>query len=172
MRHSARGLLKFSFVCLLGVLVSGTMRGVGPVRAWLDHAPDAARTAALFHSHFDQLCWLGAAAVGAALWILRDTYRGPAWAPLVFAFTYSGGALLFSSSFALKLVGQRLGSAALQRVGFAVLLSTGGALLVAAFASGLLVAAGLLRGQPEREIAASQDVAHFGLGSSGDPQRG
>ena len=80
MERAARRLLAFSFVSLLAVLVFGMVRGLAPVRAWLA-APDVARTAALFHSHFDQLCWLGSAAAGTALWVLRDSYRGAAWAP-------------------------------------------------------------------------------------------
>lgn len=145
MERAARNLLVFSFVCLLAVLVLGIARGAGPVRVWLE-APVPSRTAALFHSHFDQLCWLGAAAAGAALWILRDAYRGPAWAPRLFALAYAGGSLLFSSSFAVKLAGLRFGSAALERGAFAALVSLGGALLIAAVAAGGVVARGLLRG--------------------------
>jgi hypothetical protein len=140
-------------VCLIFVLVLGMIRGIGPVRTWLA-APDAARTAALFHSHFDQLCWLGAAAAGTVLWILRDAYRGPGWAPRVFAFTYATGALLFSSSFAVKLAGQRIGSAMVERGAFAALVSLGGALFIAAVASGSVVVRGLVRGDAARQAAA------------------
>lgn len=153
MERSAHRLLVFSFVCLLAVLVFGMIRGMAPVRAWLD-TPDAARTAALFHSHFDQLCWLGAAAAGAALWVLRDGYRGPAWAPHVFAFAYAGGALLFSSSFGVKLIGQRLGIAMLERGAFAALVSLGGALFILAVVSGAIVALGLAHRDATRQAAA------------------
>lgn len=152
MERAARRLLLFSLVSLLAVLVLGMLRGAGPIRAWLAD-PDRARTAALFHSHFDQLCWLGAAAAGAVLWILRDGYRGPAWAPRVFSFAYAAGALLFSAAFALKLVAQAVGSGALARGGFAALVSLGGALLAAAVASGAVLVRGLEAG-PAAEVRA------------------
>ncbi len=143
MERAARRLVTFSFCSLLAVLVTGTIRGMGPVKAWLD-GPELVRLAALFHSHFDQLCWLGAAAAGAALWILRDAYHGPDWAPRLFAWTYPAGALLFSTAFLAKVVGVRLDIAALSRAAFGGLVSVGGALLLGALVAGIAIAAGLL----------------------------
>jgi hypothetical protein len=152
MERAARRLLTFSFVSLPAVLAFGTLRGTGPVKAWLD-GPELLRVAALFHSHFDQLCWLGAAAAGAALWILRDAYRGPAWAPPLFAWSYPTGALLFSTAFLVKVIGLRVESAVLARIAFGALVSLGGALLVVAFVAGAATAWGLLRtGASGREI--------------------
>jgi hypothetical protein len=153
MERAARRLVLFSFLSFLAVLVTGTLRGIGPVKAWLD-GPELLRLAALFHSHFDQLCWLGAAAAGAALWILRDAYRGPAWAPALLSFTYPAGALLFSTAFLLKVVGVRAGIEALARGVFGALVSVGGALLLVALAAGAAVAWGLRRpGAPRRDAA-------------------
>lgn len=145
MERAARRLAAFSFVSFLAVVVLGTLRGAGPVQAWLD-GPELLRLAALFHSHFDQLCWLGSAATGAALWILRDAYRGPAWAPPLLAWSYPAGALLFSTAFLVKVVGLRIASPALARVAFGGLVSLGGALLVVAVVAGVATALGLGRG--------------------------
>jgi hypothetical protein len=142
MEAAARRLVTFSFVSFLFVLASGTIRGLGPVKAWLD-GPELLRVAALFHSHFDQLCWLGAAATGAALWILRDAYRGAGWAPRLFAWSYPAGALLFSSAFLVKLVGLRLERVALSRMAFGALVSLGGALLLVALVAGGAIAVGV-----------------------------
>lgn len=148
MERSARRLLVYSFASLVAVLAFGTLRGSGPVRAWLD-GPELLRNAALFHSHFDQLCWLGAAAAGAVLWILRDGYGGPSWAPPLFAWSYGAGALLFSTAFLLKVVGLRIESVILSRFAFGALVSVGGALLVVAMISGAVIARGLVRRRPE-----------------------
>jgi len=155
MERSARRLLVYSFASLVAVLAFGTLRGVGPVRAWLDE-PELLRTAALFHSHFDQLCWLGAAAAGAALWILRDGYSGPAWAPSLFSWTYPAGALLFSTAFLVKVIGLRIESVILARFTFGALVSVGGALLVVAMVSGAATARGLVRGKPEERPVGGQ----------------
>jgi hypothetical protein len=152
MERSARRLLVYSFASLVVVLAFGTLRGTGPVRAWLD-GPELLRNAALFHSHFDQLCWLGAAAAGATLWILRDAYGGPAWAPTLFAWSYPAGTLLFSSAFLVKVVGLRVGSATLARFAFGALVSVGGALLVVAMVSGAAIARGLVRGNGDARAA-------------------
>jgi hypothetical protein len=144
MERAARRLVTFSFVSLLFVVLSGTLRGMGPVRERLAD-PELLRLATLFHSHFDQLCWLGAAAAGAALWILRDAYRGAAWAPRLFATSYPAGGLLFSLAFLVKLVGLLAGSAALSRFAFGGLVSVGGALLLVAAACGAAIALGLRR---------------------------
>ncbi len=148
MERAARGLLRYSFASLVAVLAFGTLRGTGPVRAWLD-GPELLRNAALFHSHFDQLCWLGAAAAGATLWILRDAYSGPAWAPTLFAWSYLAGTLLFSAAFLVKVVGLRVEIAILARFAFGALVSVGGALLVLAMFSGTAIALGLARGKAE-----------------------
>ena len=153
METAARRLVTFSFASFLLVLASGTVRGMGPVRAWLD-GPELLRTAALFHSHFDQLCWLGAAATGAALWILRDAYHGAGWAPRLFTWSYPAGALLFSCAFLVKLFGLRLERVALSRVAFGALVSIGGALLIVALVAGAAIAVGVLRAGPPRNEAA------------------
>lgn len=152
MERAARRLVAFSFVSLLAVLAFGTIRGMGPVRAWLD-GPELLRVAALFHSHFNQLCWLGSAAAGAALWIMRDAYRGPAWAPPLFAWSYPTGALLFSTAFLVKVVGLRIGSEALTRIAFGALVSLGGALLLVALVAGAVISWGLRAATPWHESA-------------------
>lgn len=153
MEIAARRLVAFSFLSFLFVLVSGTARGMGPVKAWLD-GPELLRAAALFHSHFDQLCWLGASATGVTLWILRDDYRGARWAPRLFAWSYPAGALLFSCAFLLKILGLRLESAVLSRLGFGALVSIGGALLLVALVAGAALALGMLRPRtPQNDLA-------------------
>jgi hypothetical protein len=150
MERAARRLVAFSFVSFLAVIALGTIRGLGPVRVWLE-GPELQRVAALFHSHFDQLCWLGTAATGAALWITRDAYRGPAWAPALLAWSYPIGALLFSTAFLVKVVGLRIGSEALSRVAYASLVSLGGALLLVALVAGAVIGWGFRGAVPGRE---------------------
>lgn len=146
MELAARRLLVFSLASLVVVIAFGTLRGAGPVGTTADGA-ELAKYTALFHSHFDQLCWLGAAATGATLWISKDVYVGPAWAPAAFAWSYMAGASLFSVAFLAKVVGLRLGNDGLARFGFAALVSVGGVLLVVAMLGAAVLVRGLTRGR-------------------------
>lgn len=149
MERASRRLVAFSLVSFIGVVAFGSVRGMPPVKALLDD-PELLRVSALFHSHFDQLCWLGAAATGASLWILRDAYRGPAWAPRLIAWSYPVGAVLFSGAFLLKLAGLKLGSVVLARGAFGAVVSLGGTLLFVALVAAAAIAWGL-RGAGSRQ---------------------
>jgi hypothetical protein len=137
MERAARRLLLFSLASFVAVVALGS--GLGPVQKALAGG-DAARSLASFHAHFDQLCWLGSAALGAALLLLAPSYRGPAWAPALLTASYAAGALVFSVSHAVRAVGQRAGSDALSRTAFAILASVGGAALLVAAAGAATIA--------------------------------
>jgi hypothetical protein len=154
-RH-ARTLLLFSLASLPLVIAFGTLRGIPAMRALLE-TPEAARSVASFHSHFDQLCWLGAAALGAALFLLREGYRGPAWAVRWLARAYIAGSLLFSVAHAVRAAGVAAGSERLARGGFGLLVSVGGTLLLVAMATGAIVAWSFGFGAPASEPAARRE---------------
>jgi hypothetical protein len=164
MDRAARRLLLFSLASLVLVIAFGTLRGA------LRPAPEAAEVAkytALFHSHFDQLCWLGAAAAGAALWILRGGYSGPAWGPVLFGWAYPAGAALFSVAFLVKVLGLRLESDALTHAAFGALVSLGGVLLLVAMCSAVVVVLGLLGRRASAPPAGDDEAAAARPGSAG-----
>lgn len=131
MERSARRLLLASLLAFPVVVALGS--ALGPAHRRLSAFPDALRALDLFHTHFDQLVWLGSSALGAALHLLAPRYSGPVWAPRWLAPAYLLGALLFSVSFAVKGVALRLGMVALARWTSPLLASLGGvSLLVAA----------------------------------------
>jgi len=136
MERSGRTLLLFSLASFVAVVVFAS--ALGPLQKHLA-GTDAARALASFHTHFDQLCWLGSAALGAALHFLAGSFRGPAWAPRLLAASYAPGALVFSGAHVVKAIGLRSGSAGLPGAVFPALASVGGvALLVAAAAAGTI----------------------------------
>jgi hypothetical protein len=70
--HSKK-LIIFSFLSFIFVFVFGAV--FSPMKKAISD-PEVLRNFDLFHNHFDQLCWLGAAAIGATLYFLRDKYSG------------------------------------------------------------------------------------------------
>lgn len=133
MERAARRLLLFSLAAFVAVVVFAS--ALGPVQKALA-GTEAARSIASFHAHFDQLCWLGSAALGATLLLLARSYSGPAWAPSLLAASYAAGSLVFSCAHVVRAIGERTGSAGLSGIAFRILASVGGvALLVAAAAA-------------------------------------
>jgi hypothetical protein len=142
MQRSGRRLLLFSLASFVAVVVFGS--ALGPLQKALA-GTDAARALASFHAHFDQLCWLGSAALGAALLFLDGSYRGPRWAPALLGWAYPLGALVFSGGHAIKAIGIALAMPLVPRVVVPVLASAGGVLLLAAVCGAGAIAASLLR---------------------------
>jgi hypothetical protein len=138
MERAARLLLASSLVAFAVVIGLGTLRA-SPAHQLLD-VPEALKSLQSFHSHFDVLVWLGAAALGATLKLLAPGYRGPAWAPRLLAPAYLGGATVFACSFAMKALGQRLGLDALVRPVAPALASLGGVGMLLAALAALVVA--------------------------------
>jgi hypothetical protein len=153
MERSGRRLLLFSLASFVAVVLLAS--ALGPAQKALA-GTEAARAIALFHAHFDQLCWLGSAALGATLLFLARAYRGAAWAPALVSWAYPAGALTFSCAHAVKALGLALDLPALPRAAYPVIASLGGVLLlVAAFGVGAIVASSLRRaGAAEREAGA------------------
>ena len=152
MERAARQLLLFSFTCFVGVIAFAMV--LGPAHKAV-HSRDVARSIDLFHQHFDQLCWLGAAALGTALRHLAPRYAGPAWAPARLARAYALGSVTFAAAFVPRAIGQLTGAALLARVGFAALASIGGASLVAAAVSATAIIRALARGAPSASLPGS-----------------
>jgi len=139
MERAGRHLLLFSLVSLLAVLALGVARASPSVRALID-TPESVKSLGAFHAHFDSLCWLGSAAAGAALLGLGRAWRGPAWLPAAFAWSYIPGTLLFATSYGLKGLGERLGSPLLARGAFFTLASVGGSCLFVTIGAGAALA--------------------------------
>ena len=153
MERSARRLLVFSLASFAAVVVFAS--ALGPLQRALE-GTDAARAVSSFHTHFDQLCWLGSAALGAALLLLARSYAGPAWAPRLLAGSYTAGALIFSGAHAVKAAGLRLGWSGATRIVFPALASIGGVTLLVAAAAAATIAWSLVRAPaPGREARGS-----------------
>jgi hypothetical protein len=145
MTPPVRRLAAFSLTGFVLVVLFGTVRSAPtPLKGWLAAVPEAEQAMASFHAHFDALCWLGAAALAAALHLLSEL-RAPAWAAPSCASSYLAGSLLFSGGYAVKAVGLAAGLPLLAR-GVAVgVISIGGLLLIGAAASASLVVLGARR---------------------------
>lgn len=127
MEKQARQLLLFSFVSFLLVLAFGLVRALGPFRGVLD-TPETFRSMQAFHSHFDDLCWLGSGVIGASMWVFRDTWRGPPWVPYAFNGSWIAGSVFFSTSFLFKGLGEALGVRLLVEGVYPLLIFAGGCL--------------------------------------------
>lgn len=102
MKNQAINLFIFSFICFIGVIIFGSV--LSPVKkSFID--TDIFRNISLFHNHFDQLCWLGSAAIGCTFWGLDQKYKGAEIALRIFAFSYMLGTLLFSFGFLFRAIG-------------------------------------------------------------------
>ncbi len=152
MERAARQLLLFSLACFVGVVAFATF--LGPAHKVV-HSTDVARSMDLFHQHFDQLCWLGAAALGTTLHYLAPRYAGPGWAPALLARAYALGSLMFAAAFLPRAIGQLLGAALVARAGFAALASIGGALLVVAAVSAAAIVRAFAGGAASAAVSGS-----------------
>lgn len=144
MKNEARKLLFFSFVSFLFVFIFGLIRTMGPFKALLGQ-PGAYENVMLFHSHFDQLCWLGAAAIGTVFLAFGDHYQGSQHAVKYFAHAYIEGTLIFSLAFLVRAVGYMANIAILRNVVFTVMVSLGGVYFLVLLACGVIIARGLHR---------------------------
>ena len=139
MERAARRLFLYSFVSLLAGLALGVARASPAARALLD-TPESVKSLGAFHAHFDSLCWLGSAAAGATLLALARRFRGAAWLPGAFSWSYVAGTFLFTASYGVKGLGERLGSTLLARAAFFTLASVGGSLFLVTIGAGVAIA--------------------------------
>jgi len=146
-------MLLFSFASFLLVLVFGTIRATGPLREFLD-CPVSLKSLQAFHAHFDSLCWLGSAALGAAMWGLRDAWQGPHFVPAAFTGCWMSGSVLFAGSFLARGLGEALQVPWMARGLYALLASLGGSLFFAVIALGGYILF-TLRPRPGADKAAS-----------------
>lgn len=147
MRNQAVRLFVFSFTCFIGVFVFGSI--LGPLqKTYAD--PKVIRNLSLFHNHSDQLCWLGAAALGATLHVTRDAFRGSERVLRIFTLSYMAGTALFSSAFLVRALGLILSSSLLEERAYIGLVSLGGLLNIVAIISGVYVANAIVAGLPAR----------------------
>ncbi len=146
MKRQALLLSNFSFICFIAVFVFGL--AFGPLqKAYGDHAA-VMRNLSLFHNHFDQLCWLGAAALGATLYVARDRFAGSERVLRVFGASYMLGTSLFSMAFLARALGLILASPAVERHVFLGLVSVGGLFEIVALSCGCYVASHILSARP------------------------
>lgn len=139
MEKAGRLLLAFSLLGFLLVVLFGVARA-SPLHLRLDNDPSVVTDLKAFHAHFDGLVWLGAAALGAALSLSADRYRGSPKVPFVLAIAYCPGALFFSLAYAVKGLGLFFGLSYLVRPAAPLLASAGGLLLLLAAAAAAVVA--------------------------------
>lgn len=127
MKKQALNLFIFSFICFIGVLVFGSI--LGPIKKSFTDT-DVFRNISLFHNHFDQLCWLGSAAIGSTFWVLEHKYKGSEMVLKIFAFTYMLGTFLFSSGFLFRALGAILDNSIIEKAATIGMISFGGLLIV------------------------------------------
>lgn len=137
MKEQATRFLIFSFICFIGVLLFGSI--LGPIKKTFSDT-EVFRNISLFHSHFDQLCWLGSAAIGATFWILDSKFKGSEMALKIFSFSYMLGTLLFSFGFLLRAIGFVFNNRIIEKVAAIGMLSLGGLLIVITIISAVYIA--------------------------------
>lgn len=137
MKNHAVNFFIFSFICFIGVLIFGL--ALGPIKKALIEE-DIFRNISLFHNHFDQLCWLGSAAIGCVFWVLDHKYKGSEIAVMIFSFSYMLGTLLFSFGFLFRALGIFYGSNMIKIFATAGMLSIGGLLMLVTTACALYIA--------------------------------
>jgi hypothetical protein len=137
MKGQANRLLIFSFICFVGVLLFGSI--LGPMKKAFSDA-EVFRNISLFHSHFDQLCWLGSAAIGSTFWILDSKFKGSEMALKVFSFSYMLGTLLFSFGFLLRAIGIIYNNIIIEKMIATGMLSLGGLFILVTIISAVYIA--------------------------------
>ncbi len=141
MRKQAMRLFVFSFICFLGVFVFGSI--LGPLQK-IYNDPQVVRNFNLFHNHFDQLCWLGAAAIGAFFYAARNRYTGSGRTLRIFTITYMLGTTLFSFAFLVRGAGLIVMSPMLEKTAYTGLVSLGGLFNVISLITGIYIAINLI----------------------------
>ena len=138
MERDSRKLLIFSFISFLCVFIFGTLRAMGPFKNFFNDTK-AMDNVMLFHSHFDQLCWLGAATLGIVFYCLRQKYQGSLNAIKYFTYLYITGTLMFSFAFLVRALGIAMNVLILQKLIFAILVSISGALFMVLIVTGFFI---------------------------------
>lgn len=146
--HSKK-LITFSFLSFIFVFIFGAV--FSPIKKAISD-PEVLRNFDLFHNHFDQLCWLGAAAIGATLYFLRDKYNGSRRLLNIFTTSYMFGTLIFSVAFLIRGIGLSLKINMLQKNAYILLLSIGGIFNVLVIISACFIAHRIIFGN-KQEIA-------------------
>ena len=137
MQKQAIHLFVFSFMCFIAVLIFGSI--LGPLKKTFSD-PKVMRNINLFHSHFDQLCWLGSAAIGCIFGALNNRFHGSERVLKVFTVSYMLGTLLFSLGFLLRASGIILHAGLIENTFSAGVISFGGLLIVIAAVCALYIA--------------------------------
>jgi len=140
MQKQAMQLFAFSLICFIGVFVFGSI--LGPLQK-IYNDPQVIRNFNLFHNHFDQLCWLGAAAIGAVLYAARDRFNGSERILRIFTLSYMLGTALFSFAFLARALGLILMSTLLEKGSYVGLVSLGGLFNIITIITGIYVANGI-----------------------------
>lgn len=141
MQKQAMQLFAFSFICFIGVFVFGSI--LGPLQK-IYNDPQVIRNFNLFHNHFDQLCWLGAAAIGAVLYAARDRFNGSERILRIFTISYMLGTTLFSFAFLVRALGLILMSRMLEKGVYMGLVSLGGLFNIITMICGVYVAISII----------------------------
>ena len=153
MKKQAIRFFIFSFICFIGVLLFGSI--LGPIKKSFSDT-EVFRDISLFHSHFDQLCWLGSAALGCTFWGLDHKFKGSEMVLKIFSFSYMLGTLLFSSGFLFRALGVIYDSIIIEKVTAIGMISIGGFLIVVTIVCAVYVAICILSFKRRKSI---QNVA-------------
>ena len=144
MKKQALQFFVFSFICFIAVFLFGSI--LGPLQKIYDD-PKVMRNLNLFHNHFDQLCWLGAAAIGAVLYANRDRFNGSERILRLFTLSYMLGTAFFSFAFFVRALGLMIISKALENGAYTGLLTIGGLFNIITIFSGIYIVTKILSGR-------------------------
>jgi hypothetical protein len=149
MKTQSIRLFIFSFICFIGVLIFGSI--LGPLKKAIVDL-DVFKNISLFHSHFDQLCWLGSAAIGATFWVLDPIFKGSETVLKIFAYSYMLGTLLFSMGFLFRAIGTICDSSIIEISANIGMISFGGLLIAVTVVCAFIIAINLLGCKKAHEI--------------------
>jgi len=142
----SKKLFIFSFLSFIFVFIFGAV--FSPIKKVISD-PEVLRNFDLFHNHFDQLCWLGAAAIGATFYFLRDKYNGSHRLLNIFTTSYMFGTLIFSGAFLIRGIGLVFKINLLHKSGYILMISIGGLLNVLVIISACFIVHHLIFGDKQ-----------------------
>lgn len=134
MKRYTRILFVYSFTSFLFVVVFGALNA--PLKKAF-YGTEIWNNITAFHNHFDQLCWLGAAAIGALFHFMSDRFTGSAKIAGIFTYLYICGTLTFSMAFLVRGLGIYLHLDVLEKKTFVLMIMTGGLAYIFLIVSGI-----------------------------------
>lgn len=137
MKKQAIHLFIFSFICFIAVFISGSL--LSSIKKSITDT-DVLKNISLFHNHFDQLCWLGSAAIGCVFYALDNRFKRSMTVLKIFTFSYIIGTLFFSFGFLFRAIGIYYNNMILEKSVAIGMISLGGVFIIVATLCAIYIA--------------------------------